>query len=575
MLDSLLLRSTIKRLWSAAGRQWRAGRHLSLGQAWARIVPRSGPAVSPWLQPPSIPCPSLRIPRCLVPAGTGPVQPCAVDGCFTFLNRPVQLGDPIDWTAAGQSREWLYQLHGHQFLWTMQFAEARTIVRSWIRHFQATGPDGPPFEPYPTSVRLINWSGYFFGRHAAATVADSAFSAELWHCIEVEANHLSAHFEYHLRANHLLENAAALVALGITFQDVAADRWLQCATHVLKLELDVQFLVDGVHIERSPMYQLRMVYLLETIARWDGSESAALARCILPRARYAAACLLHPDGGVALLNDAARSLHELLPPLAIGADEFPVGTFALAQAGYYGARTAGAYIVCDAGPIGPDYNPGHGHADVGTFELSVDGQRLIVDTGVYTYEEGLLRAYCRSTPAHNTVAIDRADSAEFWKAFRVGRRPAVGVNRWATDGSGFHLAAHHDGFAHLRGGPVHAREFAFRPGWQLAIRDTIEATARVEVAAYLHLHPACAVDRCATARRICIRRPGVGVTTCAWSGWHDLTLEPGWYFPTFGEAHRNCVLKWTGCGKRIDGCIQLAGVLSPWARAGGAPRPLP
>ena len=44
--------------------------------------------------------------------------------------------------------------------------------------------------------------------------------------------------------------------------------------------------------------------------------------------------------------------------------------------GYYGARSAdGHYVVCDAAPIGPDYNPGHAHGDLFSFELSLGGHR--------------------------------------------------------------------------------------------------------------------------------------------------------------------------------------------------------
>ena len=92
-----------------------------------------------------------------------------------------------------------------------------------------------------------------------------------------------------------------------------------------------------------------------------------------------------------------------------GSSEGKAGTFALAESGYYGERTErGHYVIviCDAGPIGPDYVPGHGHADLFSFELSLNGARLVVDSGVASYEAGPMRQYCRSTRAHNTLEID-------------------------------------------------------------------------------------------------------------------------------------------------------------------------
>ena len=35
----------------------------------------------------------------------------------------------------------------------------------------------------------------------------------------------------------------------------------------------------------------------------------------------------------------------------------------------------GNYILCDAGAIGPDYLTVHGHADLFSFELSLQGAR--------------------------------------------------------------------------------------------------------------------------------------------------------------------------------------------------------
>ena len=96
--------------------------------------------------------------------------------------------------------------------------------------------------------------------------------------------------------------------------------------------------------------------------------------------------------------------------------------FALRDAGYYGARGSGHYVVCDAAPIGPDYQPGHAHGDLLSFELSLAGRRVIVDAGVHGYDGDPLRAWCRSTRAHNTVEIDGEDQCEFWGTFRVARR---------------------------------------------------------------------------------------------------------------------------------------------------------
>jgi hypothetical protein len=121
--------------------------------------------------------------------------------------------------------------------------------------------------------------------------------------------------------------------------------------------------------------------------------------------------LCHPDGGIGLLNGSAfgiynepddlRSFCSGLPGMVPPLPPMLEGCFALPDAGYYGWRDQeGNYIICDFGRIGPDYIPAHAHADMFNFELSLSGQRVIVDTGVHDYEISETRRYCRSTAAH-------------------------------------------------------------------------------------------------------------------------------------------------------------------------------
>ena len=72
------------------------------------------------------------------------------------------------------------------------------------------------------------------------------------------------------------------------------------------------------------------------------------------------------------------------------------------------------HLVADVGPPCPPELPAHAHADCLSFELAVDGQRTVVDTGTSTYAPGERRQYERSTRAHNTVEVDGADQSEVW-----------------------------------------------------------------------------------------------------------------------------------------------------------------
>ena len=74
---------------------------------------------------------------------------------------------------------------------------------------------------------------------------------------------------------------------------------------------------------------------------------------------------------------------------------------------------------CDAGDIGPDYQPGHAHGDMLSFELSLNGHRVIVDSGVH---RGLVdmayntrRSECETAAIHFGVRALRDVSLKAFK----------------------------------------------------------------------------------------------------------------------------------------------------------------
>src|SRR5690606_28481799 len=118
----------------------------------------------------------------------------------------------------------------------------------------------------------------------------------------------------------------------------------------------------------------------------QGALDDALLRMSRPLAD-----LTHPDGGPALFNDAGLSM-ATPPGEALSAFDRVLSTatarrkvFAYQDAGYFGRHDDTWYLATDFGPVGPDDLPAHSHGDIGSFELSVAGRRLIVDPGVYEY----------------------------------------------------------------------------------------------------------------------------------------------------------------------------------------------
>ena len=124
-----------------------------------------------------------------------------------------------------------------------------------------------------------------------------------------------------------------------------------------------------------------------------------------------------------------------------------------------------------------------------SFELSVAGQRVFVDQGVYEYFTGERRQRSRSAANHNTLCFDDADQADFFGSFRCGRRPNVEVLEHQARDDGFSLTATHDGFRNLSGSPRHVRRFEVSAD-RIEIEDRIEGTTDRPASIGFLLHPA-------------------------------------------------------------------------------------
>ena len=137
-------------------------------------------------------------------------------------------------------------------------------------------------------------------------------------------------------------------------------------------------------------------------------------------------------------------------------------------------------LVLDIGNITASYQPGHSHADTFNYELRIDGQPVIVDTGISTYNKDARRQYERSTAAHNTVVVGGQDSSRVWGGFRMGRRAKVTIEK----DSPTEILACHDGFGH---NIIHQRHFAFCDH-AINIEDFIIGKVANAIS-YLHFSP--------------------------------------------------------------------------------------
>lgn len=472
---------------------------------------------------------------------------------FNFLNVQRSLSS-IGWDAPYIPKLWRYNLHYFDDLnaaGAVQRTAAHTdLLKRWTRENHPG--KGTGWDPYPTSLRIVNWIKW--------SLSGNALPLECIQSLAIQARWLEKRLEIHLLGNHLLANAKALVFAGLFFDGAEAGRWLDKGSRILRQQLFDQVLRDGGHFELSPMYHalvledlLDLSNLMTTFRRTVPSHCEQLLsdmRTTSGKMRTWLSAMCHPDNEISFFNDAAigiapspdelegyaRRLH--FPKLDIETKSL----LCLPDSGYVRIEHDDAIVLLDVGRIGPDHLPAHAHADTLSFEFSISGQRVFVNSGTSCYENSKERVRQRGTASHNTVVVDGNDSSEVWNSFRVGRR-AYPFGLSLNCGDSIKISCSHDGFRHLRGGgAAHRRE------WQvvdqvLSIEDTVTGDFERALAQFF-LHPSIRVEAGTddlAAGKALLRLPSGRPLFFSVEGGRLGTRSAFWH-PEFGSSVRNTAL---------------------------------
>ncbi len=414
---------------------------------------------------------------------------------FRFIGVERTLTTAADWNRPDWPKLWLYNAHYFDDLAAGGAAGRADWHRALLQRWIAENPPGQgnAWEPYPTSLRIVNWLKW----HLAGNPLDD----DVRQSLAVQARWLRKRLEHHLLGNHLWANAKALVFVGACFEGPEATDWLRHGLRLMQRELREQVLADGGHFERSPMYHLILTEDLLDLAQLAG-QSGRIAAEVGDAWRVVAGLMLdwagtmaHPDGGPAFFNDATFGIAPGLAALrdyasATGVTLPPMpdaGARLLPASGYARLAMGPAVVLADVGPVGPDYLPGHAHADTLSFELSLHGRRILVNGGTSTYQNDSERLRQRGTAAHNTVVVDGQDSSEVWSAFRVARRARVHDVTCFEVGATQRLEAWHDGYRRLPGRVTHHRAWLLDASG-LQVTDTLDGSY-AQAEARFHLAP--------------------------------------------------------------------------------------
>lgn len=353
-------------------------------------------------------------------------------GCFRIINEAHAV-DLAIWNVPGASHLWNFNLQYFEYCVPLAARYAKRadssdwgtfkrLLESWMDC--CVYPNGDAWHPYTISLRLVNWLICLdlFGEIAWQ---DKAFMDRLLGSIYVQYRHLLLNQEKHLLANHYFENLKTLLICSAMFgeRDVYA-----VVSRDFEKQLEEQILPDGVHYERSLMYHKLILEGLLRVELASHELGYPLPSCMRNKEQLmldAMASLEKGMGKTPFFNDSADGVAKECERLVIACGsvlglapddsktDFPF-------AGYYKLYCGDMALMLDAGDPGPRYMLGHAHCDCLSYELSLRGRPVVVNSGTYAYQSDL-RSYFRSTRAHNVLIVGSEEQLECWGEHRVAR----------------------------------------------------------------------------------------------------------------------------------------------------------
>lgn len=470
---------------------------------------------------------------------------------FKFLNETHSLKE-VGWDDNSISKLWRYNLHYFDYLLqnensAYQIEYHLKLIEKWI--------DDNPFgkgtgwEPYPTSLRIINWIKWHWFCNGLSEKA----KLSLWNQIRWLQNRP----EYHLLGNHLFINAKALLFASAFFRLDSNSKYFRESISILKNELEEQFLRDGAHFELSPMYHsLAMEDLLDLISISNKVPNNFPSNEIQRKYYNGMAWLetmIYNNGELSHFNDCANGIAPKYSDLKdyaikLGKAEKSSSNKKLyfhQESGFVVYKDEKSHLIADFGKIGPDYLLGHAHADTLSFELAANGERIVVNSGTSLYGSSVDRLLQRGTGAHSTIQIDMENSSEVWSGFRVARRAVpfnIQVNSNIESDNEISFQASHNGYLRLKNKAIHTRKFKLSNNtWN--IEDEISGYSNTVVSRF-YLHPE--IEVCKSEKGMTLSKNNIDLVDFIYDRKLDLQLIDTFYHDQFGV-------------NKTNKCIQISG----------------
>lgn len=456
---------------------------------------------------------------------------------LTFIGISHKFNNKIDWNIQSLPLLWKFNLHYFNFMHLLSKNDQIDLCNNW--NINNTFNNNVAWHPYVLSLRIINW--------CKANLDDTDINSSLY----LQSQYLYRNLEFYHPANHYLENARALIFAGLYFEGQGeSDKWLNKGFEIFSSEAKTQILDDGGYFEKSIMYHAIILEgILDIINILPVNNThfelfTDIASKMLKFLIYST----HPNGSIALFNDSTEEIAPTTKRLVKYAERLnlifdnkkTVKYFKNSEIFSYSDK--GLYFIIKGGKIGPDNIPAHAHADIFTYELSYLGEKIIVDSGVFDYQNNEMRNYCRSTSSHNCVSIDNTNQAEMWSVFRVGKRYYPKMHEIKTDDNSFKLKESFEGYSKLIGDNLfHERTFHYKANQKIfSIEDEIFGVGEHTITSNIHFHPSFELIKIDN-KKIKVKNKDIEFNIIV--NTDKFIIDKGYYCPRFGEKSNNCHLK--------------------------------
>ena len=467
------------------------------------------------------------------------------DNKVRFLSSNGRIDSPASWNCDRKDKLWLYNLHYFDDLNSSTFKERTDLQAIFFDKWIDENPPclGNGWEPYPLSLRIVNLVKWLS--------CHPKVKMHWLNSLMQQASALSQQIEYHISGNHLFANAKALIFVGTYINNDEAQRYFELGLKLLDREIPEQFLDDGAHFELSPMYHVILLWdLLELfdLAKTCNNkiliERTSNWKTVAQKSLHWLSNMQHPDGEISFFNDSSLGIaaepakvFEYATNLGLQWRQTETALETLSDSGYTRINKGNYTMIFDHANVGPDYLPGHSHADTLSFEISIDKQRVFINSGTSIYGLSDERIRQRKTPAHNTVSIESHDSSQVWSGFRVAKRAYSKLEKAKIENNKVILVASHDGF--LKQAPKTRHKRQLECGNKNIVIDDI-LSKKVNACFHLHVHPDVVVKR---QSNNLVKFSVRGKFICTLESSLPLDIVDSTWHPEFGKSIQNKKIK--------------------------------